>query len=112
MVSENYMDYGEWVLKCAHGTVSQKQSDRKTPSDAITDDLGPPMSISFMYRDGRQFGPVRIPAGAMPRYFRRVDRANGRIVSLEFWIGWKSADGFYWIAIDAETGEVRENAKP
>jgi len=109
MVHEDWTRYGFWVLHCEDGIIAQSSDWGRLPAEAAAAaDKGDPLRIAFHYLPtAATFGPVTIPAGATPHYFRRVERAGGRLVRIEFHIGYRDGGGQqHTMGIDAETGRV------
>ena len=103
MLYEDWKRYGFWVLYCEDGIIAQSSEWWTLP--AARTEKGTPRRIAFHYLPtASMFGPVDIPAGAEPYYFRRIERVGGRLVKMEFHVGYRDGNNQNTIGVDAETG--------
>jgi hypothetical protein len=108
MIHEDWKRYGFWVLFCEDGIIAQSSDWATLPAAAAAKaDKGTPLRISYHFIPAAQtFGPVDIPAGAEPYYFRRIERVGGRLTKMEFHVGYRDGERKVTIGVDAESGSL------
>jgi hypothetical protein len=108
MLYEDWTRYGFWVLYCEDGIIAQSSDWGTLPAVAAARaNKGDPLRIGYHHVPRAQtFGPVDIPAGAEPYYFRRIERVGGRLTKMEFHVGYRDGERKVTIGVDAESGSL------